>query len=237
MTASLRLTAHPVQLSAIEILGMLDFCTQIIHALLSLFQVVNIVSTIGVDGLIVKLQDGITYLIQEETVVRYHEDGLVATVQITLQPLYHLQIKVVGRLIKHQKVRLIYQYIGESHTLLLSTTQLSHRLVHIRDMQLCEDLLCLEHLFRIILMIEAGFQHAFLWIKLRRLFQIAHLQVASIDDITTLMSLLIHEHRHQCRFARAIACHESHFLSFSNREGDFIKKNLSSKAFGEVLNV
>ena len=237
MTSSLRLTTHPVQLSAIEILGMLDFCTQIIHALLALFQIVSIVSTIGVDGLIVEFQNGITYLIEEETVVRNHEDGLVATIQITLQPLYHLQVEVIGRLIEHQEVRLIYQHIGECHTLLLSSTQLSHRLVHIGDMQLCEDLLCLEHLFRIILMIEAGFQHAFLWIKLRRLFQIAHLQIASIDDITTLMSLLIHKDRHQCRFTRAIACHESHFLSFSYREGYFIKKNLCSKAFGEVLNV
>ena len=237
MTASLRLSTHPVQLSAIEILGMLDFGTQVVHALLSFFQIVGIVATIGIDGLIIEFQDGVAHLVEEESVVGYHEDGLIATVQIALQPLNHLQVEVVGRLIEHQEVGLVNQHIGKRHTLLLATTQLSHRLIHVGDMQLCENLLSLEHLFGVILVVETSLEHALLRVKLRRLLQIAHLQVAAIDDVTTLMSLLIHEHRHQRRFTRAVSRHESHLLSFSDREGNIIKKNLSSKTFGEVLNV
>ena len=86
-------------------------------------------------------------------------------------------------------------------------------------------------------MIETCIEHTLLRIELRRLLQISYLQIATIDDITAFMSLLIHQNRHQGRLSRAITCHESHLLSFSDREGNLIKKNLRTKSFGEVLYV
>ena len=129
VTTSLRLTAHPVQLPAIEVLGVLNLGTKVVHSLLAFLQVVRIVATICVDGLVVQFEDDIANLVEEEAVVRHHEDGLVATVQITLQPLYHLQIEVVGWLIEHQEVRFLYQDIRQGDTFLLTTAELSHRLI------------------------------------------------------------------------------------------------------------
>ena len=237
VSASLRLTAHPVEFPAVEILRVLYFGSQIVHSLLPLLQIVGIIAPVGVDGAVVEFQNRIAHLVQEESVVRNHEDGLVATVQITLQPFYHLQIQVVGRLIQHQEVGFRNQHISQRHSLLLSAAELSHRLFQVGNVQLGENLFCLQHLLRIILMIEACLQHTFLRIKLRRLLQIAHLQVASVDDVSALVALFIHQHRHECRLSRAVSRHESHFLSFSDREGNIIKKNLCTKAFGEVLNV
>ena len=134
MTTCLRLAAHPVKLPAVEILGMLNFCSEIIHALLTFLQIVGIIASIGIDGLIVKFQDGIAHLVQEETVVSNHEDGLVSSVQVSLQPFYHFQVKVVGRLIEHQEIGLLYQHISQGNTFLLSSTKLSHRLLHIGNM-------------------------------------------------------------------------------------------------------
>ena len=237
VSARLRLTAHPVEFPAVEILRVLYFGSQIVHSLLPLLQIISIIAAVGVDGAVVEFQNRIAHLVQEESVVRNHEDGLVSAVQITLQPLYHLQVQMVGRLVQHQEVGFRNQHIRQRHSLLLSAAELSHRLFQVGNVQLCENLFRLQHLLRIILMIEARLQHTFLRIKLRRLLQIAHLQVASVDDVSALVSLFIHQHRHERRLSRAVSRHESHFLSFSDREGNIIKKNLCTKAFGEVLNV
>ena len=113
---------------------MLNFSPEIIHALLTFLQIVGIIASIGIDGLIVKFQDGIAHLVQEETVVSNHEDGLVSSVQVSLQPFYHFQIKVVGRLIEHQEIGLLYQHISQGNTFLLPSAKLPHRLLHIGNM-------------------------------------------------------------------------------------------------------
>ena len=112
MSACLRLTSHPVEFSPVEILRVLDFGSQIVHSLLPLLQIVGIIAAVGVDGAVVEFQNRIAHLVQEESVVRYHEDGLVAAVQITFQPFYHLQVQMVGRLIQHQEVGFRNQHIS-----------------------------------------------------------------------------------------------------------------------------
>ena len=83
-----------------------------------------------------------------------HQQGLIPSVQETLEPLDHLQVEMVRRFIKNQQIRIGNQHIRQSHTLLLSTTQLSHRLLKVTDLQLCQDLFGLEHPLRISLMVD-----------------------------------------------------------------------------------
>ena len=47
---------------------------------------------------------------------------------------------MVGRLVKDNEVWLCHEHCGESHTFLLSARELSHRLVEIVYLQLCEYL-------------------------------------------------------------------------------------------------
>ena len=47
---------------------------------------------------------------------------------------------MVGRLVKDDEVWLCHEHCGESHTFLLSARELSHRLVEIVYLQLCEYL-------------------------------------------------------------------------------------------------
>ena len=119
-----------------------------------------------------------------------HQQGLIPSVQETLQPLDHLQVEMVRRLIKNQQIRIGNQHIRQSYTLLLSTTQLSHRLLQVTDLQLCQDLFGLEHSLWISLMVETGIEDTFRWIKYRRLFQHAHTKITTKDNLTRIIAFL-----------------------------------------------
>ena len=129
MTTGLWLSAHPVKFSSIQIFRMLYLSTKIVHSFLTFLQIICIVTSIGINSLIVQFKDNITNLIKEETIMSNHENSLVSTIQITLQPFYHFQIQMVSRLIQHQKIRFFYEYISKCHTFLLTTTELTHRLL------------------------------------------------------------------------------------------------------------
>ena len=129
MATSLWLPAHPVKFSSIQIFRMLYLSTKIIHSFLTFLQIICIVTSIGINSLVVQFKDNITNLIKEETIVSNHENSLVSTIQITLQPFYHFQIQMVSRLIQHQKIGFFYEYISKCHTFLLTTTELPHRLL------------------------------------------------------------------------------------------------------------
>ena len=197
MTTCLGHTAHPFQLRAIQVVGSGNLRPPVVDALLALFQIVAVVAAIGIDGLIVEFKDHAAYPVEEEAVVGNHEQRLVAAIQKTLQPFYHLQIQMVRGLIEYQEVRIRNQHIRQGDALLLAATQLPHRLVEITDLQLGQYLFGLEHLLRISFMIKAGVKHAFRRVERRRLFQHAHLQVATEDDFAGIVALFSREDREQ----------------------------------------
>ena len=197
MASCLGHAAHPFQLRAIQVVGSGNLRPPVVDALLALFQIVAVVAAIGIDGLIVEFKDHAAYPVEEEAVVGNHEQRLVAAIQETLQPFYHLQIQMVRGLIEYQEVRIGNQHIGQGDALLLAAAQLPHRLVEVTDLQLSQYLFGLEHLLRISFMIKAGVKHAFRRVESRRLFQHAHLQVTTKDDLTGIVALFSREDREQ----------------------------------------
>ncbi len=140
--------------------------------------------------MIVQLQDDGADTVQKETVMSHHQQGLVTSSQITLQPFYHLQVEVVGRLVEYQQIGFHQQHVGKCDPFLLTTTQLSHRLVKVAYLQLCQHLFCLQHLLLFSMMIKAGIKDTLLWIKPGGLFQKADSQVTTEDDIARIVSFL-----------------------------------------------
>ena len=189
------------------------------------------------DGLVVEFQNHRAHTVEEETVVGHHQQRLVAPVQETLQPFYHLQIQVVRRLVENQQVRVRYQHVGQRHTLLLSTAQLSHRLVQVAYLQLCQNLLCLQHLLRVALMMETSVEHALVGVEYRTLLKHAHLQVSSEDDIPRIIALLAREHRQQRRLTRTVLGYQSHLLPLGNRETDIAKQHQRAERLRQMLHV
>ena len=237
MTTSLRLTTHPFQLRAIQVVGTCHLCPAVVDALLTLLQVVGIVAAIGIDGVVVQFQNHRAHTIQEETVVRHHQQRTVATRQKALQPFYHLQIQMVRRLVEYQQVRLRQQHVSQRHTLLLTTAQLSHRLTEVAYLQLCQHLLRLQHLLWIALMVKARIQHRLLRVELRRLLQHTHLQVVAKHDASTVVTLFAREYRQQRRLTRSVLGYQSHLLAFANREADVVEQLQGAERFRQMLYV
>ena len=237
MTTSLRHATHPLQLRAIEVVGTGYLRPLGVDALLPLLQVIGVVAPIGIDGMVVQLHDDGAHTIQEEAVVGHHQQCPVTPCQIALQPFYHLQIKVVGRLVEDQQVGLHQQHIGESHPLLLTATQLSHRLVEVTYLQLCQHLLCLQHFLLLPMMIETGIEDTLLRVELRGLLQETDCQVTTEDDITSVMSLLSRQYREQRRLTRAVFRYQAHLLPLSDTETDIAKQVQRAERLRQVLHV
>ena len=144
---------------------------------------------------------------------------------------------MVGWLVKNQQVWISNQHIGQGHTLLLTSAQLSHGLLQVANLQLSQNLLCLQHLLWVSLMIETRIQDTLHRIEHRRLLQHSHPQVTTEDDFARVIPLLAREHRQQRRFARTILGYQSHLLPFGNRETDILKKHQRAKRLRQSLHI
>ena len=79
MTAGLRHATHPLELCAVEVRGPRHLCPRHFQPLGTLLQIVGIVAVVGIDGLVVHLDDDGADAVQEVTVVRHHEQGHAGT--------------------------------------------------------------------------------------------------------------------------------------------------------------
>ena len=73
----------------------------------------------------------VTHAVEKISIVSNHEQRHCGLTQISLKPLYHLKVKVVGRLIEHQQIRFGEQNVSQSNTLNLTTRQMTYLLIEI----------------------------------------------------------------------------------------------------------
>ena len=237
MSTSLRHATHPLQLRTIQVIGTSHLCPTVVDSLLAFLQIVRIVATIGIDSVVVQFKNDGAHPIQEETVVRHHQQGLVTTSQIAFQPFYHLQVQMVRGLVEYQQVRLRQQHVSQCHTLLLATTQFAHLLVQVANLQLRQHLFGLQHFLVLALMIETGIKHRLVRVECRRLFQHTHLQVATEHDATLVVTLFTREYGQKRRFTRTVLRYQSHLLAFTNRKTNVVKQYQRAERLRQVLYV
>ena len=91
--------------------------------------------------MLVHLQDAVADVVQEIAVVSHHQQGHSATLQVVFQPLDHVDVKVVGRLIENEHLRLVNQEPSQGDTFHLTATQLFDRLIVVGDFELGKNLL------------------------------------------------------------------------------------------------
>ena len=136
VSACLRHTAHPLQLGTIQVVGTFDFYRLSIDPFLSFLQIVAVVSFVRIDRTVVYFDNLRTYPVEEVTVVSHHQQSQVRTPQILFQPLGHVEVKVVGRLIQNQQIGFGNQGVGQRHTLQLSARKVLYLLVEVAYLQL-----------------------------------------------------------------------------------------------------
>ena len=67
--------------------------------------------------------------------MRHHQQPRAACRQILFEPLGHIGVEVVGRLVEDQQVRLAYQHVGQRHALELSARKGPDPLSEVADLQ------------------------------------------------------------------------------------------------------
>ena len=237
VSAGLGLTAHPVEFAAIEVVGVLEFGSAVIHPLLPLFEIIGVVALIGEERLGVELDDEIADAVEEIAVVRHHEQRLVATGEKAFKPLDHFEVEVIGGLVEDEEVGVGDECVSQCYAFLLSAAELPHRLVEVGDFQLRENLFRLQYFLFVALMIETGLEHGFALVEPRRLNQTGHPQSVAIDHLASVSPLLAHEDGEQGGLARSILRNKAHALPFSNGEGDVFEEYFRAEPLGEVLHV
>ena len=154
MSACLRHPAHPVKFGTIEVIGTFYLHTFCVDAFLTFFEVIAIIPFILIKLPIVYFDNLRADTVEEITVVRHHEQAEIGTAEIFFEPFGHIQIKVVGRLIKNQQVRFGNQGVSQGDTFQLSAGELLHFLVEVTDFELGKDLLGFLFIFPCLLLVH-----------------------------------------------------------------------------------
>ena len=85
-----------------------------------------IVTCIKLDLSIVNISGVGTYLVQEVTVMGYHDDGVLKVDQEVLQPCDCVEVEMVGRLVEQQNVGISEQCLCQQHLHLQITVEIAH---------------------------------------------------------------------------------------------------------------
>ncbi len=209
VTARLRLTAHPVEFGAQQVVGPIHQGILSTDAFLPLLQIVGVVALVRIERLVGQFHDAVAHAVEEVAVVRHHEERGAGVAQIVLQPLHHLEVEVVGRLVEDEELRVVGQHLGQCHTLALSARKLGDGLLQIGDFQLCEDAdglgIAIGHI-----------AHSHGIGKRGLLAQIADVQVVAKDDRAAVGSLLPHDDVEQGGLARTVARDETHAVALAH---------------------
>ena len=182
MSSCLRLSPHPFEFGAIQVVGPFNLRPLIVDTFLAFLQIICIVAAIGIYSAVVEFDDHRAHTIEEESVVSHHKQCLVASRQKALKPFNHLKVEMVGWFVENEQVGFCDEHICQCHPLLLSATQLTHGLVEVAYLQLGENLLGLEYLLILTLVVETSLEHRFLRVEHRRLLKYSHLNVFSEYD-------------------------------------------------------
>ncbi len=133
--------ADPVDLLAHHASGLLHFHFLVVHQLGLLLQIVAVVSLELHQLALIQLHDFIADVFQEISIVAYQQQCYSRSAEVPLQPFNHINVQVVGRLVKDQKIRLLQEHTCQCKAFLLTTAQGMHLLLQMVDVQLAEDLL------------------------------------------------------------------------------------------------
>ena len=131
----LRLATNPLQLVAIAVLVALALSRRSVDTLLTLSQIVRIVAVVVVEAALLQFENVAAHAVEKIAVVRNHQQRAARRGQILLQPLGHLGIEVVGRLVQNQQIALAQQYACQRNTLQLTARKCAHSLTEIVNAQ------------------------------------------------------------------------------------------------------
>ena len=226
----LRRAAHPFQLVFQQLA--VTFCSGTLHFLTftALPDIIVEIAVMGIHHALIEFKNLITHTVKEVAIVGHHEQCHARLSEEFLQPLHHLHVEVVGRLVEDEEIRLVQQYQGQSQTLHLSARQFINHLFQVVDGKTSQILPCLKML----LFVKVGQQ-----VRNPRpcringqLLQVADFDVIGISDRPRIGRLLPHQDLQHRRLARAIGGNQRRLVALLNAKGDVFKQRLDAIRLG-----
>ena len=141
--------------------------------------------------------------------MRHHQQGEPRAAQIILQPLHHIKVQVVRRLVEDQQVRFGDQDLRQGDTFHLSARHHAQFLLQVRDLQFAEYLLHSDLVARP----RADILHRLEAIQLRVLRQDTHLQSVPEGDLARIVRHVSGDDIEQRALAGAVLRDQRHTLA------------------------
>src|SRR5699024_8060308 len=110
-----------------------------LSALGPLLKKIFIIPFVMVELALIELKDMITNPIQKIAIVSNHQQCHFRLDQVFLQPFNHLNIQMVGGLIKNEQIGLVQQHKGHGYPLALAAGKGGNRLVQVMDIKLSKN--------------------------------------------------------------------------------------------------
>ena len=184
----------------------------------------------------------IYHLVHEVTVVTHHDYASGEILQVFFQYLEGLDIKVVGRLIEHQEVRIPHQHRTEIELALLATAQLIYIVVLLlgsKEEELQE--LRSRHVLAVAQVDIVGYlrddiYHLLVFPELESLLrEIAKAHSLTNVKLTAIRLHLAQEHLDESRFSRTIITYDTHLLKSGKVVVEVIENHLLLSSVIESL--
>ena len=175
--------------------------------------------------------------------MRHHQQRHLAALQIVLQPFHNLDVKVVGGLVQDNHVRFGQQHLGQRHALGLAAGELADGQRHVVDSELA------QHLARHVVAIpfagrqaggtvRSGVVHGVQFrVEGRLLFQIAYADAVAPYHRAGVGRFAPCKDVQEGGFARAVACHKSHFLALVYAEANVAEQHPVAVTLGQPLHL
>ena len=90
--ACLRRTAHPFEFAAQDVADLVCLCIVVGYPFIALFQIVFIVSPVGIYGTVVHFHDYVADMVQKIPVVGHHQQGAARPGQIVFKEFYRIDV-------------------------------------------------------------------------------------------------------------------------------------------------
>ena len=199
---------HPGQILLVELRHLALRRQRKVHPCLLGLQVLLIIARIAVYIGPVDLPDGGRHFVQEVSVVGDHHQRAAIALQLVLQPLDHLVVQVVGRLVQDQKIARRQERCCQGCSLALPAGQGLRHHGRILDAQLFQHsggfALDVPEFLVLFNVLHDVLQDGPFWVKNRILRQVRDLEPASPDDLPLVRLQCAGYDRQQRGFAGAV---------------------------------
>ena len=163
-----------------------------------------------------------------------HKDGSAVIFQIILEPGEHFVVKVVGRLVEDQDIKIRRKHFCQGNFAALAARERIKFCVVFGNAKLHKVTLHLP----ILLIAGKGIgQHGGILREFRCLRQVGHFEVVLADNLAGIRCFFSRYHAQQRGFSGSVDSDDTNLVAFLQTEGGIVKNQFIAEQFADVFDV